>query len=186
MLSCRFTRTSHKIESVKIVLIGYMGSGKSTVGRVLSEKMGLLFVDLDEAIEEGEGKTIAALFKERGEITFRKIEHRYLTSILRENDNLVLATGGGAPCYSGNMQTILNATDHVFYLKLSINGLVERLAPQKSNRPLIAHLTKEEMPDFFGKHLFERNTFYNQANYTIVCDGKSVDDIVREIEGKLV
>lgn len=171
---------------MKVVLIGYMGSGKSTIGLALSKKIKLSFYDLDEYIEKCEKKSITRIFKEDGEIHFRKKEHEYLQKLLNGNDKMVLATGGGAPCYAGNLDVMLKATPNVIYLKVSIMELVKRLYPCKSKRPLIAHLTKDAMPEFFGKHLFERNNIYSKANHTIDCDGKSVEKIITEIKALLV
>ena len=163
-----------------------MGSGKTSVGKVLAENLNLPFIDLDAYIENAEQKTITEIFATEGQIRFRKKEHEHLNVLLNESQSVVLATGGGAPCYSGNMQTIIEATKNVFYLRISISELVKRLAPEKALRPLIARLSEEEMPEFFGKHLFERSGYYAQASHTIGCDGKSVKEISAEIERLLV
>ncbi len=166
---------------MKIVLLGYMGSGKSTVGKALSQRLDLRFIDQDAYIEEAEGSAIPELFESRGEIYFRKKEHHYLSEILDRENNFVLSTGGGTPCYGKNMETILRATDHVVYLKLSINALVERLLGEKAERPLISNIPDGELPEFIGKHLFERSFYYNQAKQIILCDGKDPQAIVEEI-----
>ncbi len=170
---------------MKIVLVGYMGSGKSTVGELLAKDLNLSFLDLDTYMEEGMQTSIPAIFKEKGEIYFRKMEHLNLKEVLKEKENFILSTGGGTPCYSGNMETILDGTNHVFYLKLSIMALVQRLTPEMKGRPLIQNLSQEELPEFIGKHLFERSPFYSMANHTINCDGKDPSDIVEEIKGFL-
>lgn len=171
---------------MKVILVGYMGSGKTTVGQALAEKLGIRFLDLDTAIEEGERNTITELFETVGQIRFRKKEHHYLNELLGENTPMVLATGGGAPCYSGNMKTILEASPNVFYLRLSIPELVKRLVPEKAERPLISHLSEAEMPEFLGKHLFERNNFYQEAHHTINCDGKTQEEVTSEIQRLLI
>lgn len=163
-----------------------MGSGKSTIGATLAKKLNLPFFDLDKYIEKAEKKSITTLFESEGQIGFRKKEHLYLNEVLNNEDNFVLATGGGAPCYSGNMKVILEASPNVFYLRVAIPELVSRLVPEKADRPLIAHLSEEEMPEFLGKHLFERSHFYAEAHHTIVCDKKSTDEISSEIESVLV
>jgi len=167
---------------MKIVLVGYMGSGKTTVGKLLARDLDLNFLDLDTYLQEKTQMPVPAIFKEKGEIYFRKMEHLYLKEILEERENFVLSTGGGAPCYSGNMQTILEGTNHVFYLKLSIDGLVRRLIPEMDGRPLIRNLSLDELPEFIGKHLFERNPYYTMANHTISCDGKDPNEIMEEIK----
>lgn len=171
---------------MRIVLIGYMGSGKSTIGKLLAEKLELDFNDLDNYIENKSGTTIPEIFKEKGEIYFRKIEHDYLNEILENESRLVLATGGGTPCYSGNMHTMLERSNAVIYLKLSIPRLIDRLSKEKDERPLIAHLEDKELPEFIGKHLFERSPYYAMAEHTILCDDKSPAEIVTEIQRLLV
>src|SRR5690606_13288171 len=114
---------------------------------LLANDLNLGFLDLDTYMEEGMLTLIPAIFKEKGEIYFRKMEHFYLKEILEEKENFVLSTGGGTPCYSGNMEAILEGTNHVFYLKLSIMALVQRLTPEMNGRPLIQNLSQEELPE---------------------------------------
>ena len=167
---------------MKIVLIGYMGSGKSAVGRELGNRLNRKFIDLDNYIESELNTTIAEVFKKKGELYFRRKEHELLKKVLEQNEALVLATGGGTPVYSGNMKLVQEKTPHVFYLKMSIEGLVARLSKEKEHRPLIQHIADDELPEFIGKHLFERNPFYTLANHIIECDNKTVETIAGEIQ----
>ncbi|MBM1106611.1 shikimate kinase [Aurantibacter crassamenti] len=171
---------------MKIVLLGYMGSGKSTIGRVLAEKLDYRFLDLDDFIEQKEKMSIPELFKEKGEIYFRKKESEYITMALAESDKIILSLGGGTPCYTNNMSDILTLTPNVIYLKVSVIGLAQRLQKEKSDRPLIKNIPDADLPEFIGKHLFERSVFYQKANSTIECDNKTIDDIVSEIAENLV
>ncbi|MBT8184419.1 MAG: shikimate kinase [Eudoraea sp.] len=171
---------------MKIVLIGYMGSGKSTIGKLLAEQLQADFIDLDAYIEKALNTNIPEIFKERGEVYFRKIEHDYLIEVLEKNHHLVLATGGGTPCYAGNMKTMLEGSDAVIYLKMSIAQLIQRLYNEKDERPMIAHLEDEELPEFIGKHLFERNAYYSLAQHTVLCDDKSQEEITAEIQRLLI
>jgi len=166
-----------------VTLMGYMGSGKSTIGKNLATVLGYNFLDLDEYISERENSSIPDLFKSKGEIYFRKKETYYLNEILSSSDDIVLALGGGTPCYGNNLNILLNSSKvNLFYLKLSIPQLIERLFIEKDSRPLISHLnTREELTEFIGKHLFERTQYYNQAPYSISSDHKSEKDIVEEI-----
>tara|TARA_R100000687_G_C6402891_1_gene142754 strand:- start:185 stop:676 length:492 start_codon:yes stop_codon:yes gene_type:complete len=159
-----------------------MGSGKTTIGKLLANKLKISFLDLDEVIEQGLEDSISNIFNGKGEIFFRKKEHEYLTDVLSKKEKLILSTGGGTPCYSGNMETMLNLADHVFYLKVSIPGLVKRLLLEKEHRPLIKNIDNGELPEFIGKHLFERNNFYLKANHIIDCDDKDPETLVAEIQ----
>jgi len=163
-----------------------MGSGKSTVGKILAEALQLDFLDLDSYIEKEEGATIPELFETKGEIYFRKKENLYLDRILKEKNQLVLATGGGTPCYGNNMDVIRNGTRNVFYLKVSIGELVKRLSDQKSERPLIKNIPDSHLPEFIGKHLFERRFFYEKAWHSLSSDGKQAEEIAMEIRSLLV
>lgn len=167
---------------MKIVLVGYMGSGKTTIGKLLANKLKVSFLDLDEVIEQGLEDSISNIFNGKGEIFFRKKEHEYLIDVLSKKEKLILSTGGGTPCYSGNMETMLTLADHVFYLKVSIPGLVKRLLLEKEHRPLIKNIDNGDLPEFIGKHLFERNNFYLKANHIIECDDKDPETLVAEIQ----
>ena len=167
---------------MKIVLLGYMGSGKSTIGRNLANEIQLPFVDLDDYIREKESKTISTIFKEKGEIYFRKVEHQYLKEILNFNVSFVLSLGGGTPCYANNMDVIKNSDTVSFYLQASIKTLVNRLLKEKNQRPLIATLEDDKVDEFVAKHLFERNSFYQEADFTIKTDDTSTSEIVRELK----
>ena len=167
---------------MKIVLVGYMGSGKTTIGKLLANKLKVSFLDLDEVIEQGLEDSISNIFNGKGEIFFRKKENEYLIDVLSKKEKLILSTGGGTPCYSGNMETMLTLADHVFYLKVSIPGLVKRLLLEKEHRPLIKNIDNGDLPEFIGKHLFERNNFYLKANHIIECDDKDPETLVAEIQ----
>jgi len=168
---------------MNIVLIGYMASGKTSIGKKLANKLNYDFIDLDDLIEEKENLSVTHVFKSKGEIYFRKQEHIYLKEVLNTKDDVVLSVGGGTPCYSNNMDIIANQ-EHVksIYLKASILTLTEKLMRKKASRPLIAHIeTEEAMTEFIGKHLFERIQFYNQAELKVSIDGKTKDEIVEAI-----
>ena len=170
----------------KIVLLGYMGSGKSTIGQLLADDLNMPFIDLDHHIESQLAMTISEIFEEKGEIYFRKQENHFLKELLESEEGAIIALGGGTPVYSRNMELVLSSTPNVFYLKLGISVLVERLKSEKEHRPLISHLSDEELPEFIGKHLFERNPFYNQANHIIAIDGLIPGEVVELVKEKLV
>ena len=167
---------------MKIILLGYMGSGKTTTGIQLAKKLYLNFTDLDEFIEEKEQKTIKEIFKQKGEIYFRKIEHKYLKQFINENKSYVLSLGGGTPCYAGNIDLILNDEDSFsFYLRGSIPTLFKRLSENKFKRPLISDLSDDQLTEYIAKHLFERSLFYDKATHKISIDNKEIQEIVTEI-----
>jgi shikimate kinase len=167
---------------MKIILLGYMASGKSTIGRILAEKMQIPFIDLDDYIEKKEEKTISEIFETKGEIYFRKQEHIYLKELLEKQEDFILSLGGGTPCYAGNMDVLLSFNDaKSVYLKTSINTIVDRLTNEKSKRPLVTRLNKEELAEFVAKHLFERSYYYNQSSYKVDVDNKNRDEIVEDL-----
>lgn len=171
---------------MRVVLVGYMASGKSSVGKLLARELNMEFVDLDEYIEHHLQMPIRDIFLEKGEIFFRKTEHAMLSEVLDQHDNVVLSTGGGTPCYGNNMDLILEKSDHSIYLQLPISALVERVKGEKAQRPLIKDIDIADLPEFIGKHLFERRQFYAKARHTVSCNGKDLGTVVSEIQQLLV
>lgn len=170
-----------------VVLMGYMASGKSVIGKKLSQMLRYNYMDLDQFIETKENATITQIFETKGEIYFRKKETEYLLHIIKTKDDLVLALGGGTPCYANNIETLLNTKNcATVYLKTPLNVLVDRLEKEKAKRPLIAHIkSREDLTEFVGKHLFERVSYYNQAELIIEVNDKSLDMVVETIILKL-
>ncbi|RMB60636.1 shikimate kinase [Dokdonia sinensis] len=166
-----------------IYLIGYMGSGKSTIGRLLADKMDRSFVDFDDFIEENEGMSIPKLFKTKGEIYFRKIEMKYLEELLLEKEGgRVIALGGGTPCYGNNMDRLQRAKVKTIYLNVSYKALARRLWDNNNNRPLVATIdTYEALEDYVRKHLFERSYFYNQAEIILKIGSESEEETINKI-----
>ncbi len=172
---------------MKLVLIGYMGSGKSAVGNHLANTLNYNYFDIDSEIENCERTAISTVFEQKGEIYFRRKENEVLRALISENSRIVLSTGGGTPCYGDAMKFLLEHEDVVnIYLKASLETLTNRLFEAQVHRPLIAHLKSEAaLKDFIRKHLFERSHYYNQASVVINTDGYSVEEIVREIVARL-
>lgn len=169
----------------KIVLVGYMGSGKTTIGKLLSEKAGIPFYDLDAIIEKNTQKTISELFSEIGEIRFRKLEHETLRDFFEKQDGFILSLGGGTPCYANNHLFLQREDVASFYLKTSVKELSRRLQPEKKHRPLIAKLDDAEFEEFIAKHLFDRSYFYHFAKNVIAVDGKNPSELADVIIEKL-
>lgn len=167
-----------------ISLVGYMGSGKSHVSKILSEKLNFKLIDLDKEISRRNKLTIPEIFEKKGEIYFRKLERETLEEILATQENIILSLGGGTPVYYNNME-IINLNSKSVFLKASVTSLTERLSKQKEKRPLIANISDENLPEFIAKHLFERNEFYNKAQFSVNTDSRDPEDIVNEIIEKL-
>ena len=165
---------------MKIVLLGYMASGKSAVGKVLALALNIKFIDLDEFIEAHEKLSITQIFETKGEIYFRKKEGEYLQELLNLNESSLISLGGGTPCYGNNMIFIENKSTS-FYLKASIDTIFERLKSETSQRPLVATIGTENLKEYIAKHLFERAPYYEGANHTILVNNKNVAQIVDEI-----
>ena len=165
----------------KIILLGYMGCGKTTIGQKLAVSLNRQFIDLDQYIEQNEKLSIKKLFESNKEIQFRKLEHHYLKELISNPDSFVLSLGGGTPCYANNH--LMLQADHItsVYLKASIATLTKRLEDQKDSRPLLANQPDDELAEFIAKHIFERSYFYTHATHTLNIDGKSIETIVQEI-----
>lgn len=168
---------------MKLVLLGYMGVGKSTLGQLLAETFKLKFIDLDAYIESKEQLTIPELFQKKGEIYFRKAESIALQELISKKDDFVLSLGGGTPVYGDNMKHITEAAGVTsVYLKLHISELADRLFLQRESRPLIAHYTdKTEFEEFLRKHLFERQPFYFMASHILDVTGKGASESLEEL-----
>jgi shikimate kinase len=165
----------------KIILLGYMGCGKSTIAQKLSGMIETPYVDLDEYIEKKEKKSIKDIFEVQGEIHFRKIEHLCFIELLNSSEDIIIGLGGGTPCYANNHELLIGDGITSIYLKASIETLFNRLAPNKSKRPLIADKSDEAMKEFIAKHLFDRSFYYNHAEYKVSVDGKTIEETVNDI-----
>ena len=149
----------------RIILVGYMGSGKTTVGKALSKVTGMMFYDLDWYIESRMRKSVAQIFAERGEEGFRKIEHNMLHEVA-EFEDVIISCGGGTPCFFDNMD-YLNQQGDVVYLKATPEVLYKHLLMAKVERPLLKGKTREELLDFIKTQLSAREPYYSQAHYQL-------------------
>ena len=165
----------------KIILLGYMGCGKSTIANKLSQIIQIPFVDLDRKIEEKANLSINAIFEKYGEIYFRKLEHQVFVDLLSSPEIFIIGLGGGTPCYANNHELLKGEGVFSVYLKASIDTLFNRLSTNKSKRPLIAGKSNVEMKEFIATHLFERSFYYNQAQYKVVVDDKTIDVVANDI-----
>ena len=149
----------------RIILIGYMGAGKTTIGKALSKGLGVIFYDLDWYIESRMRKTVSQIFAERGEEGFRKIEYNMLHEVA-EFEDVIISCGGGTPCFFDNMD-YLNQQGQVVYLKANPEVLYKHLMMAKTERPLIKGKSHDELLTFIREQLEKREPFYSKARYTL-------------------
>jgi shikimate kinase len=150
---------------MKVFLVGFMGSGKTTIGKKLANYLTCDFIDLDKLIETKVGMSIVEYFELHGESAFRDLER----DVLQKTDfpeNVIIATGGGAPCFGDNMSW-MNENGLVAYLSLSPKALASRLENSKTDRPLIRNLKGDELEGFISAKLAEREPFYNQSKFVV-------------------
>ena len=149
----------------RLILIGYMGAGKTTIGKALSKELGIIFYDLDWYIESRTRKTVPQIFAERGEEGFRKIEYNMLHEVA-EFENVIISCGGGSPCFFDNMD-YLNQQGQVVYLKADPEVLYKHLQMARVERPLLKGKSHEELLAFIKEQLEKREPFYTKARYTL-------------------
>ena len=149
----------------RIILIGYMGSGKTTVGKALSKETGMMFYDLDWYIESRMRKSVSQIFAEKGEEKFRQMEYNMLHEVA-EFEDVIISCGGGTPCFFDNMD-YLNQQGDVVYLKATPETLYKHLLMAKVERPLLKGKSPDELIAYITEHLKEREPFYEKALYTL-------------------
>lgn len=148
----------------RVFLVGYMGVGKTTIGKLLSKELAVQFIDLDKYIENRYRKTIQEIFSEKGEDKFRIIEREMLREVATFH-NVLISTGGGTPCFFNNMD-VMNRQGVTVYVKASVEQLVVRLLASKNVRPIIHNKSPEELKEFVTVHLAQREEFYSKAKLT--------------------
>ncbi len=159
--------------------MGYMGSGKTTIGKILSKKLNYKFYDLDDLIKENQNNSIENIFNEYGELYFRNIENTILKNFFNKNiKSYVLSVGGGTPCYYNNIY-LMNKFSKTFYLKMDSFFLFKRLLLNK-NRPIIFNLEKKNLFKFIMNHLLKRTFFYEKYYKKIIVNNKSKNEIIKE------
>lgn len=164
----------------KIFLVGFMGCGKSTLGRKISSKLEKQFIDLDDFIEDAEGMTIAEIFEKRGEETFRVLEKKHLHAVINSYDDVVISSGGGTPCYFDNMETMLE-NGVVVYIDLPAEVLVSRLKGETNQRPLVANLESEDLLVFINNKLQERSPYYTKSDIIFSSLTENNDDLLAKL-----
>jgi shikimate kinase len=165
---------------MRIYLVGYMASGKSKAGLALASVMRYKFLDTDSMMEEEKGKSVLRIFKEKGEDYFRQLEKKTLYKTESMN-KVVVATGGGLPCFHGNMDW-MNGHGVTVYLEASEGLLFHRLATSKQGRPLIENLNDVELMEQISRHLTERGPVYNLAKIKVNALSLNVKTLQQKIE----
>lgn len=159
---------------MRYFLIGHKGSGKTTMGKILANKLGYPFIDLDHVIENIAGMAVPDFYLEAGETNFRKTERQALEE-MRKYTQVVIATGGGAPCFADNM-ALMKQLGTTIYLKVADDILLERYRRVAANRPIFGGRTADELPAYLDKVKAERNPYYEQADYTIEGRNLKMED----------
>lgn len=165
---------------MKIFLIGFMGSGKTHWGRLLSRKLGLPFFDMDEQVATHAGKSIPEVFAEEGEEHFRMLEKEVLYMITESHDSFVMACGGGSPCFFNNIEYMNNAGVTV-WINTPLDVLFDRLVKEKEKRPLIRELSDDQLRSFITRKFADRRIYYEQAAIKMDEDPLRLDDLVEKI-----
>ena len=174
---------------MRIFLIGYMGSGKTKIGKLMASQMGYTFVDTDQQLETRYKMSVSGIFETLGETEFRKAERACIENLTR-TEQVIISTGGGVPCHNDNM-ALMKSTGKTVYLNVPVAELISRLSEprRKEKRPLLAKLSDSELSEYINKTLNARLPFYEMAD--IIIDGSSnpervVSDIMNSLYGRTV
>lgn len=165
---------------MKIFLIGFMGSGKTHWGRLLSQKLGIPFFDLDEQVTGHAGKSIPEIFESDGEEQFRLMEKEVLHIISESHDSFVMACGGGSPCYFNNID-YMNQSGTTVWINTGLEKLFDRLLKEKEKRPLIKSLSDEQLRSFIIRKFADRKIYYEQADFSMGDDPVDMDKLIQKI-----
>jgi len=168
----------------RIFLIGYMGSGKTTVGKKLANRLNYDFIDLDECIEKEYQKTITQIFNEEGENAFREKEYNALKKMLTVSKTII-SCGGGTPCFYNSMD-LMNESGITIYLKMSSETLISRLRNAKQERPLLNDKKIEDLKSLIQQQLEKREYFYKQATYTIKAKDLNMDELFEFVKQQVI
>ena len=165
---------------MKVFLIGFMGSGKSTIGKLLSDRLGYSFIETDSLVENSLKKSIPQIFASAGETAFRQAENKAMLSILRQAGNMVISTGGGTPCHFGHMER-MNENGNTIYLKRSATDLYKFLKKDHKIRPVLAGMN--DLKSGIISLLKNREEFYNQAWHVVEIEANEKDE---DVVGRII
>ena len=162
----------------KIFLIGYMGCGKSSLGRKLAKAGGMEFMDMDSIIEQREGASISDIFHYQGEEYFRDAERALIEELSTAEGDMVISTGGGAPVWQNNME-LMNSLGATIYLRRTAQQIASRLSPHgRQKRPKLRGLNDEELVAFMTTNMAQREPFYSKAKYCVDCAERSDAELI--------
>ncbi|HVU57285.1 MAG TPA: shikimate kinase [Puia sp.] len=165
---------------MKIFLIGFMGSGKTHWGKLLSAKLQLPFRDLDTLIVEKEQRSVQDIFAEQGEEYFRYEEKEMLEDLVGKEENFILSCGGGTPCFFNNIE-FMKKSGKVVWLNTSVDVLKERLLKERMSRPLIREVNDEDLKRFIIRKLSERKMYYEQADVMVNEESITLEELIRAL-----
>lgn len=166
---------------MRIILIGFMGSGKTHWGKQVAHRLQLPFFDLDEEVVKAENKSVADIFAESGEEYFREKEKEILETLVEENESLVLSCGGGTPCFFNNID-YMKKVGIVVWLNTQVDVLLQRLLKEKAKRPLIKDIDDDELRSYIIRKLNERRMYYEQADVVMDKeDAISMNDFIQTV-----
>jgi shikimate kinase len=175
-----FLPLTSDLRFMKIFLLGFMGSGKTHWGLQLSKKLSIPFYDLDEQIVSHEGKSINEIFEMQGEEYFRRLETETLHIITESHESLIMACGGGTPCYFNNIE-YMNQSGTTVWLDTPIQVLFERLLKGKVHRPLLKNLSDEQVKAFIIKKFSDRKIYYEQASVIMEEQPVELDKLIEKV-----
>ncbi|MDD4830283.1 MAG: shikimate kinase, partial [Bacteroidales bacterium] len=160
---------------MRIFLVGFMFSGKSTVGKLLAKSMGYEHIDTDHMFESLYNISINDFFEKYGQDLFRELEHKLLLTLI-EKDNIVISTGGGLPCFHNNME-LIKQNGISIHINMSFKSIIHRQKKSKKNRPLLKNKSQEEIEIFLQDLLAKRIDIYNQSNIIIKGEDLSIKEL---------
>lgn len=171
----------YSVVAMKLFLVGYMGCGKSTLGRKIAKATGYAFVDMDSTIESREGASVADIFHYEGEEYFRKAERQLLEELAQKEEDMIVSTGGGTPVWRDNVE-FMNVAGHTVYLRRTAEQIASRLSPHgRQKRPKLRGLNDEELVAFMKTNMAEREPYYAKASVVIDCEKYSDAEIIEMI-----
>jgi len=166
---------------MRIFIIGYMGAGKSTVGKKLANKLDVTFVDLDDAFEAKYRYSIPSFFDHFGEEKYREFENECLKEIITDHEKAVISTGGGTACFNDNI-SLMNDEGTTVYIKMHPKSLAERLNRARRLRPVVRDIQNDDMQKFVEEQLLERSPYYEQAMITIKGESIDIEELMKNLD----